>query len=168
LSNHPERCVIAHPFIRASGPLVEIVGGAKTSEETIRRIGILYGAGQETVRLHKEVPGHVANRLQAALPASVLSGRRGRRQRRRVDTAVSWDRVPWGIMGSAAQSPRRRPGGMEHFLQLIHRSMNGLVEGVGSPNDAGAAEEAHRWRSRRSGSRSIDNLARARRGLLGL
>jgi len=34
--NHPERCVIGHPFNPPHLiPLVEIVGGAKTSEETI-------------------------------------------------------------------------------------------------------------------------------------
>ena len=49
-------------------PLVEIVGGARTSEDTIRRVDAFYTAlGKRTVRLHKEVPGHVANRLQAAL-----------------------------------------------------------------------------------------------------
>src|SRR5438270_10992992 len=65
---HPERCVIAHPFNPPHLiPLVEIVGGAKTSEETIRRAAKFYTAlGKRTVRLHKEVPGHVANRLQAA------------------------------------------------------------------------------------------------------
>src|SRR3981189_744573 len=35
---HPERCVIAHPFNPPHLiPLVEIVGGAKTPEETLRR-----------------------------------------------------------------------------------------------------------------------------------
>src|ERR1700719_442812 len=67
--SHPERCVIAHPFNPPHLiPLVEIVGGAKTSEDTIRRASEFYTAiGKRTVRLHKEVPGHVANRLQAAL-----------------------------------------------------------------------------------------------------
>src|SRR6266436_10110262 len=36
--SHPERCVIGHPFNPPHlVPLVEIVGGAKTSEETIQR-----------------------------------------------------------------------------------------------------------------------------------
>src|ERR1700758_5400872 len=42
-ASHPERCVIAHPF---NPPhliqLVEIVGGAKTSEETIQRADEFY------------------------------------------------------------------------------------------------------------------------------
>src|SRR5258707_11963692 len=66
---HPERCVIGHPFNPPHLiPLVEIVGGAKTSEATIRRAAEFYTSiGQRTVRLNKEMPGHVANRLQAAL-----------------------------------------------------------------------------------------------------
>src|SRR5499427_7287454 len=64
---HPERCVIAHPFNPPHLiPLVEIVGGAKTSEETIRRAAEFYTSiGQRTVRLNKEMPGHVASRRQA-------------------------------------------------------------------------------------------------------
>ena len=38
--SHPERCVLGHPFNPPHlMPLVEIVGGAKTSEETIQRVG---------------------------------------------------------------------------------------------------------------------------------
>src|SRR6266704_2584718 len=48
---HPERCVIAHPFNPPHlVPLVEIVGGAKTSEDTIQRISKFYtGLGKQTV-----------------------------------------------------------------------------------------------------------------------
>jgi 3-hydroxyacyl-CoA dehydrogenase len=61
---HPERCVIGHPFNpRHLMPLVEIVGGAKTSEDTIERVTEFYKAmGKRPVRLHEELPGHVANR----------------------------------------------------------------------------------------------------------
>ena len=71
---HPERCVIGHPFNPPHLiPLVEIVGGAKTSEDTIRRVtGFYTMLGKRTIRLHKEVPGHVANRLQAALWREVV------------------------------------------------------------------------------------------------
>jgi len=72
-ASHPERCVIAHPFNPPHLiPLTEIVGGAKTSEATIRRATEFYTSiGQRTVRLNKEMPGHVANRLQAALSREV-------------------------------------------------------------------------------------------------
>src|SRR5271170_817067 len=72
-ASHPERCVIAHPFNPPHLiPLVEIVGGAKTSEATIERVAKFYtGLGKQAVRLRKEMPGHVANRLQAALSREV-------------------------------------------------------------------------------------------------
>jgi 3-hydroxyacyl-CoA dehydrogenase len=72
-ASHPERCVIAHPFNPPHLiPLVEIFGGTKTSEATIRRAAEFYTSiGQRTVRLNKEMPGHVANRLQAALAREV-------------------------------------------------------------------------------------------------
>ena len=72
--DHPERCVIGHPFNPPHLiPLVEVVGGAKTSEETIQRVTEFYRAlGKRTIRLHKEVPGHVANRLQAALYREIV------------------------------------------------------------------------------------------------
>src|SRR6266516_4633909 len=61
--SHPEWCVIGHPFNPPHLiPLVEIVGGAKTSEETIQRATEFFTSiGKQTVRLHKEVPGHIAN-----------------------------------------------------------------------------------------------------------
>src|SRR5262252_9308599 len=41
--SHPERCLIGHPFNPPHLiPLVEIVGGAKTSEATIRRAAEFY------------------------------------------------------------------------------------------------------------------------------
>src|SRR6204780_2702392 len=71
--SHPERCVIGHPFNPPHFiPLVEIVGGAKTSEVSIQRALQFYAdLGKQPVRLHKELPGHVANRLQAAIMREV-------------------------------------------------------------------------------------------------
>src|SRR6266853_577455 len=70
----PERCVIGHPFNPPHVvPLVEVVGGAKTSEATIERAMAFYaGVGKKPVRLYKALPGHVANRFQAALYKEVL------------------------------------------------------------------------------------------------
>src|SRR5262249_48917589 len=71
--SHPERCVIGHPFNPPHlVPLVEIVGGSKTSEATIQRASEFYTQlGKQAIRLRKELPGHVANRLQAALAREV-------------------------------------------------------------------------------------------------
>ncbi|MGO4400052.1 3-hydroxyacyl-CoA dehydrogenase NAD-binding domain-containing protein [Achromobacter sp. PAB15] len=66
---HPERFVIGHPFNPPHLiPLVEVVGGDKTSADTIDRSITFYQAmGKYPIRLNKEVPGHIANRLQAAV-----------------------------------------------------------------------------------------------------
>jgi len=66
---HPERCVTGHPFNPPHlVPLVEVVGGAKTSAETIERAMRFYTAmGKRAMHIRKEVMGHVANRLAAAL-----------------------------------------------------------------------------------------------------
>ncbi|HBL65973.1 MAG TPA: 3-hydroxyacyl-CoA dehydrogenase [Achromobacter sp.] len=66
---HPERFVIGHPFNPPHLiPLVEVVGGDKTSVEVIERSIAFYRAmGKYPIRLNKEVPGHIANRLQAAV-----------------------------------------------------------------------------------------------------
>ena len=71
---HPERCVIGHPFNPPHIiPLVEVVGGAKTSPEAVQRAMAFYTSiGKKAIHLRKEVPGHVANRLQSALYREVL------------------------------------------------------------------------------------------------
>src|SRR6267154_1304976 len=135
---HPERCVIAHPFNPPHlVPLVEIVGGAKTSEETIRRASEFYTAlGKRTVRLHKEVPGHVANRLQAALAREVyhLVGE-GIVSVADVDTALSWGPgLRWGIMGQVMLNHLGGgKGGIEHFFQQFTGPMTAWWRVLGSP-----------------------------------
>ena len=50
-------------------PLVEVVGGEKTGLEAIERALAFYTAiGKQPIHIRREVPGHVANRLQAAAP----------------------------------------------------------------------------------------------------
>jgi 3-hydroxyacyl-CoA dehydrogenase len=173
--NHPERCVIAHPFNPPHlVPLVEIVGGAKTSEETIRRASEFYTAlGKKTVRLHKEVPGHVANRLQAALAREVyyLVGE-GVVSVADVDTAVSWGPgLRWGIMGQVLLNHLGGgQGGMEHFLQQFTGPMTAWWKVLGSPELTPELQQKLIDGVRAEvGSRSIDDLAAERdEVLLGL
>src|SRR5213078_3905684 len=71
---HPERVVIGHPFNPPHIiPLVEVVGGSKTSPDAIKQAMSFYAAiGKKPILLNKEIPGHVANRLQLALYREVL------------------------------------------------------------------------------------------------
>lgn len=72
---HPERCVVAHPWNPPYLiPLVEIVPGGETSRETVEKTyRFMRSIGKEPIILHKEAPGHVANRLQAALLREALN-----------------------------------------------------------------------------------------------
>jgi 3-hydroxyacyl-CoA dehydrogenase len=65
----PARVVVAHPFNPPHlVPLVEVVGGTRTTDQTIQRALAFFKAiGKAPIHLKKELPGHLANRLQAAL-----------------------------------------------------------------------------------------------------
>jgi 3-hydroxyacyl-CoA dehydrogenase len=137
-ANHPERCVIGHPFNPPHlVPLVEIVGGAKTSEETARRAAEFYTAlGKRTVRLMKEVPGHVANRLQAALAREVYHlVAEGVVSASDVDTALCWGPgLRWGLMGQLMLNHLGGgQGGIEHFFQQFTGPMTAWWKVLGQP-----------------------------------
>jgi 3-hydroxyacyl-CoA dehydrogenase len=135
---HPERCVIGHPFNPPHLiPLVEVVGGTKTSEETIQRAIAFYKSiGKKAIRLNKEMPGHVANRLQGALAREVyylvaedvLSAAD-------VDDALSWGPgLRWGIMGNMMLNHLGGgAGGIEHFFQQFAGPMMTSWKALGSP-----------------------------------
>lgn len=135
---HPERCVIGHPFNPPHLiPLVEIVGGKLTSEDTIARVTAFYRTlGKRTVRLNKEMPGHVANRLSAALfreivhlvSEDVIS-------LADADTAICWGPgLRWGVMGPALlYHLGGGAGGIEHFFDQFSAPMNAWWEVLGTP-----------------------------------
>ncbi|CAH2603936.1 L-carnitine dehydrogenase [Rhodovastum atsumiense] len=65
----PGRVLLGHPFNPPHlVPLVEVVGGRRTEPWAVDRAMAFYAAlGKHPIRLRREAPGHVANRLQAAL-----------------------------------------------------------------------------------------------------
>jgi 3-hydroxyacyl-CoA dehydrogenase len=171
-ASHPERCVIAHPFNPPHLiPLVEIVGGAKTSEETIRRAAEFYTSiGQRTVRLNKEMPGHVANRLQAALAREVYYlVADGIVSAADVDTALCWGPgLRWCVMGNMMLNHLGGgPGGIEHFFQQFTGPMMAWWKTLGSPVltpevQKKLIDSVHA----EVGSRTIDELAAERDEIL--
>jgi len=128
---HAERCVIGHPFNPPHlVPLVEVVGGEKTGPEAIERALAFYAAiGKQPIHIRREVPGHVANRLQAALwREAVHLVAEGVASVADVDTAISaGPGLRWALMGpdltfhlagglvasiiSSTNSPRLCPAG---------------------------------------------------------
>jgi len=170
--SHPERCVIGHPFNPPHlVPLVELVGGAKTSEETIQRVAEFYTAlGKRTVRLHKEVPGHVANRLQSALSREVYHlVAEGVVTAADADTALSWGPgLRWGIMGSLLLNHLGGgQGGIEHFFEQFTGPMTAWWKVLGQPVLTPEVQKQLIDSVRAEvGSRSIDQLAAERDEML--
>ena len=68
-ARHPERVVLGHPFNPPHLiPLVEVAGGERSSADAVARAMAFYAAiGKRPIRLKREIKGHIANRLQAAL-----------------------------------------------------------------------------------------------------
>lgn len=68
-ANHPERVLVGHPFHPAHLiPLVEVIGGARTSPRAVAAAMDFYTKlGKRPIHVRQELPGHVVNRLQAAL-----------------------------------------------------------------------------------------------------
>ncbi|MEK6439980.1 3-hydroxyacyl-CoA dehydrogenase NAD-binding domain-containing protein [Pseudonocardia sp. T1-2H] len=121
---HPERVVIGHPFNPPHLiPLVEVVPGEQTSPGTVDRAVAFYTAvGKRPIRLRQELPGHVANRLQAALWQEAYSlVERGVATVADIDTAISHGPgLRWAVLGPFAnQHLSGGPGGLAHILEHL-------------------------------------------------
>jgi carnitine 3-dehydrogenase len=169
---HAERTVIGHPFNPPHLiPLVEVVGGARTAADTVDAAIAFYASvGKRPIRLNKELPGHVANRLQAALyrevahliDEDVLDVRDA-------DDAVSWGPgLRWGVMGpSLLWHLGGGDGGIEHFMETLMGPLAAMWPVLGNPQLTpeleqkivdGVLNEAD--------GRSIDELAAQRDAML--
>ena len=73
-ATNPARIVLGHPFNPPHiVPLVEVVGGKLTSADNVTRAVNFYAQiGKKPIRLKKEMKGHIANRIQAAVLREVL------------------------------------------------------------------------------------------------
>jgi 3-hydroxyacyl-CoA dehydrogenase len=172
---HPERCVIGHPFNPPHLiPLVEVVGSEKTSSATIERVIAFYASiGKRPIHVRKEVVGHVANRLQAALyrevvyliSQDVLSVSDA-------DAAVSWGPgLRWGVMGpNLLFHLAGGQNGIHHFMEQFTGPMSTWWKDLGSPEfTPEVKEKIVKGVLAEAGNRSIDELDSERdKVLLGL
>ncbi|MEU6479439.1 3-hydroxyacyl-CoA dehydrogenase NAD-binding domain-containing protein [Streptomyces sp. NPDC047017] len=135
----PERLIVGHPFNPPHlVPLVEIVPGEKTSEETVRQATAFYAAlGKKPQVLRKEVPGFVANRLQSAIfrECVYLVAQGVVTEQELDDIVTSSIGLRWAVAG-----PFRTfhlgggPGGLPHFIEHLGRAMEaGMWPVLGSP-----------------------------------
>ncbi len=168
---HPERCVIGHPFNPPHLiPLVEVVGGAKTSPAAVAQAMEFYrGIGKHPIHIKKEVRGHVANRLQAALWREAIHlVTEGVVSVADADAAIAYGPgLRWALMGPHLTFHMAGgEGGMKHFMDHIGPAIQGWMDDLGKPTLTpqtqqkiidGVAEEAagrsmaelQRWRDRK-------------------
>jgi len=99
----PQRTVVAHPFNPPYLlPLVEMIGGEKTSAETVTWSEQFYRcAGKSPLVMNKEVPGFIATRLQEAIWREALHMvANGEATVEQIDQAVVNGPGPrWALMG---------------------------------------------------------------------
>ena len=161
----PERCVIGHPFNPPHViPLVEVVGGAKTSPHTIERTMAFYASiAKKPIRLFKALPGHVSNRLQAALYKEILYLiQEGVLSVEDADAAVSYGPGPrWGVMGPSLQwHLGGGQDGIHHFMEHLMDGLAGLMKLLGSPNvTPELKQKVTDGVMRMAGNRSVEELA---------
>jgi 3-hydroxyacyl-CoA dehydrogenase len=161
---HPERCVIGHPFNPPHMiPLVEVVGGNKTSPEAIQQAMAFYAAiGKKPINLRKELPGHAANRLQAALYREVVYLiEQGILSVEDADAAVSWGPgLRWGVMGpSLLWHLGGGEGGIRHFMEHLMDPLAAMMKTLGNPELTSELKQTiTQGVLREAGDRSVEQL----------
>lgn len=135
---HPERVVLGHPFNPPHLiPLVEVIGGEQTSVAALERAMAFYRAiGKRPINPKKELKGHIANRLQAALwreafhlvsigAASVAD----------IDDAIAYGPgLRWAVMGPFVNLHLSGGAdGIQHTLDHLGPPMQSWWDDLGAP-----------------------------------
>ena len=161
----PERVLIGHPFNPPHIiPLVEVVGGLKTSPDAIQQAMKFYAAiGKKPILLNKELPGHVGNRLQAALyreVAYLIS--QGVLSVADADDAVSYGPgLRWGVMGPSLQwHLGGGAGGIKHFMEHLMDPLESMWKALGNPQVTPQLKQTIiEGVTQEAANRSVDQLA---------
>ncbi len=134
----PARFILGHPFNPPHLiPLVELLANSKTDDDVLPKAEAFYHhIGKVTIRVKREVPAHVANRLQAALWREAISlvadG---------VASVEDVDKAIWAGPGLrwAAMGPHQLfhlgagVGGMEEFCNRYAPSFHRWWDDLGTP-----------------------------------
>lgn len=155
--HHPERVVVGHPFNPVYLiPLVEVVGAPTTPQSTIdHAMGFYASVAKRPIHLRHELPGHLANRLQAALWREAYSlVDRGVASVSDIDTAIAHGPgLRWALLGPLVnQHLSGGPGGLAHILEHLGPPTQRWMDDLGSPQltpelaralVSGVADELH-------------------------
>jgi carnitine 3-dehydrogenase len=131
--------LVGHPFNPPHVlPLVEVVPGERTGEAAVEQAMAFYTSlGKKPIRLRHELPGHVANRLQAALWREAYSlVDRGVATVADIDTAIAnGPGLRWALLGPfAVQHLSGGPGGIAHVLEHLGPPTEAWWRDMGDPS----------------------------------
>ena len=120
--SHPERFVIGHPFNPVYIlPLVEVVGGSKTSTKTIKDVKDFYKSmGMYPLEVRKEIEGYLSDRLQEAQWREILHlVKDGVANTQELDDAIIYGPgLRWAMMGTCLTFHLAGgDAGMRHMLE---------------------------------------------------
>lgn len=165
---HPERCVIGHPFNPPHLiPLVEVVGGAKTSPDAvIKAMNFYRGIGKHPIHIKKEVLGHAANRLQMALWREAIHlVMEGVVSVADADAAIAYGPgLRWALMGPhLCFHMGGGDGGMKHYMDHLGPANQSWMDDLGTPRlDAKTQKAIIDGVTEEAAGRSMDDLRRWR------
>ncbi len=168
-----ERYVIGHPFNPPHlVPLVEVVGGEKTDAAAVDwALDFYNGCGKKAIRINREVPGHLANRLQAAMwREAVHLVDSGVASVEDVDIAVSYGPgMRWALMGpNLILHLAGGDGGIRHAIEHFGPALESWWADLGKqPNIAPeTAEKLIDGVMAEAAGRSLEDLTQERDQLL--
>jgi carnitine 3-dehydrogenase len=118
---HPQRCVVGHPFNPPYlVPLVEVVGGELTDPAVVDWAVAFYALmGKQPLKMTRELPGFLANRLQEAVWREALHMvAQGEATVEEIDAAMIYGPgLRWAFMGPCLTFHLAGgQGGMGHML----------------------------------------------------
>ncbi|MFD5083930.1 3-hydroxyacyl-CoA dehydrogenase NAD-binding domain-containing protein [Kitasatospora sp. NPDC058406] len=137
-----DRIVIGHPFNPPElMPLVEVVPGPETSAATVdRAVEVYRGLGKLPIRLKKEIPGFVGNRLQKVFnDQAIYLVQQGVIDVSDLDDLVRASLgLRWATIGPFESGTLGGgPAGMRHLVEHVGSQ---LTFEIGSPDPAGMGE----------------------------
>lgn len=135
-ATNPARILLGHPFNPPHViPLVEVVGGKLTSAEHVTRAVTFYAQiGKKPIRMNKEMKGHIANRIQAAVFREVLY-LLDQNAASLADIDIAMAQGPglrWATLGQFMNANLGGgDGGMKHLLEHLGPAMEGWWADLG-------------------------------------
>ncbi len=169
---NPGRFILGHPFNPPHLiPLVELVGNDQTCDGVLDEAEAFYKTvGKVTIRINKEVPAHVANRLQAALWKEAIY-----LIQNNVASVDDVDKALWAGPGLrwAAMGPHMLfhlgagPGGLREFCSRYADSFHRWWDDLGDVSiDQDTIDKLVRGIENEAGNRTDQSLSAERDALI--